>query len=362
MSNKETEQLPVDLPYTYVKAWKVIGGINLPAGVTSLVMSKSANSRFILTRQPNDHLQEIDRGNAVSHALLRGLFHADKAPYGERIAEAISAQQTERSAKSPKATILIAEGYGTATANLTYARAYDGFVAVVDAIDKATIRAAHRAEYEAMKLALGFESEVPSSFEPFAEGIYLKNSDGLPVYSFTFDMQARGYLSSPHTEEAAKRVSERFAAVAAQEDLSAVCRLYSQTAENSDDPLRAFLFGWTAFEILLAKAFTKLERVILTPLSNGSQPQEPFLKRKFDCVTAILFPQATHAELEADANAFTRIKRMRGKLVHDSDVRERDLPAHDIAKLLRKYLNAYLDYQVARSPSDENRQTTLSAR
>jgi hypothetical protein len=137
-------------------------------------------------------------------------------------------------------------------------------------------------------------------------------------------------------------------------------------AENEDEPLKAFLFGWSALEILVSKMFIAFEEEFMSPLLGGAQARlrERFLRRvrevmkakyrlveKFTCVTVALFPDAADADVAGYLEQFERLKRMRDKLLHGEDVPEKMLPIHELSGLLRRYVLAYLDRTIASSAS-----------
>jgi hypothetical protein len=124
------------------------------------------------------------------------------------------------------------------------------------------------------------------------------------------------------------------------------------------DRLKAFVSGWTALEILIEKSFKTYEQIFLSPLTNAEQPtlRERFLGRitdvmkdkyrltdKFLAVAAVLFPAVADAEVQEDYKKFCRLKGLRDSIFHGDEFSERDLPVHELAELLRKYLVAYIE-------------------
>lgn len=344
--------------YTYVSAWKVIGGINMAAADVARVLHETDQYRITLSPSPDNHLAIIDKGAAAANLLLRGLFNAEKFPDpAASIARQVEELRAERRGKSAGVTVLVIEAFGTSEATIQKTNEVDGMVLTFDAVDKAAIRAAHKEQIDSAKLAVAFESEPPSRLEKFTEGIYLTDTAQRTIHSITLQMNARGYVSSRVTDEAATRISERFISVDSQAELRSICRLYAQMAENEDEPLKAFLFGWSALEILVAKMFVAFEEQFMSPLLGGPQTRlrERFLRRvrdvmkdkyrlveKFTCVTVVLFPDAADADVDGYLEKFERLKRMRDKLLHGEDIAENTLPVHELSGLLRSYVLAYL--------------------
>ncbi|MDP3196284.1 hypothetical protein [Tabrizicola sp.] len=224
-------------------------------------------------------------------------------------------------------------------------------------------RQAHKEEIDSAKLAIAFESEHPSRFEKFTDGIYLSDTEGRPTYSVTFKFNARAHVSSPFTERAATQASRRYLLVSGHGELRSVCRLYAQMAENENEPLKAFLFGWSAVEILVSKVFVAFENEFMSPLLDGAQARlrQRFLSRvqevmkdkyrlveKFTCVTVALFPHSADTDVDSYLEQFKRLKGLRDKLLHGQDVPEDTLPVHELAGLLRRYVLAFLE-RTARS-------------
>ena len=355
MASKTRQEM---MRYTYVSAWKIIGGIRMAATDVPCVLHETANCRVTVTPSPDESLEIIDKGTVAASLLLRGLFNAEKFPDpGAAVQRELNELRAQRKAKSASVTVLIVEAFGTCEATVKTAIEVDGLVLTFDAVDKDAIRTTHKEEIASAKLALAFESDPPSRMERFTEGIYLSGAEGRTTYSITFQMNARAYVSSRLTDEASRSVSDRFVLVSAQPEFRSVCRLYAQMAENEDEPLKAFLYGWSALEILISKMFIAFEEEFMSPLVGGAQARlrERFLRRvqevmkdkyrlveKFTCVTVALFPDAADADVGDYLEQFERLKRMRDKLLHGEDVPEKTLPIHELSGLLRRYVLAYL--------------------
>lgn len=168
-------------------------------------------------------------------------------------------------------------------------------------------------------------------------------------------MSGKATISTFLSEEAPKRILARYVALNQATDLDSVERLYCQMAEYGSDPLKAFLSGWAALEILIAKSFKLSEQAFLSPLTKAEQPnlRERFLGRirgvmkdkyrladKFIAVTAVLFPVASDDEVQEDYERFCRLKDLRDSIFHGEPFSERDLPVHELAALLRRYVLA----------------------
>jgi hypothetical protein len=257
--------------YTYVAAWAVVGGISIPSDGAPVELFRSDRYRFVLTPNPDIELANLDRGNAVAHLMLRGIFRqSGDADFPTALAAAVEDIKSERTKKISGHAVLVVKAKGVVDASVTEpSRERDGFVVAFDVIDKPTLIRTHGHEVESMKLSLAFESDPPSKFSTLTEGVYLTDVAGRIVYSVTVSMSAEMSVSRPLTPESATRISDRFATLQKASDIDRVQGLFSQMADFKIDRLKAFLSGWAALEILIAKSFKTYEETFLSPLTNA---------------------------------------------------------------------------------------------
>jgi len=340
--------------YTYTAAWAVVGGVTLREESLPIELASSENARFILTRDPDPLLAKVDEASAAGRLMLKGIvgqrdFETDLASMVEEI-------KAERKKKTGSQAVLLFQAQGELEASVTEPfREYDTFIVTFDAIEKNRVRKLHKAEIEAMKVAVAFESDAPSRFAFLADGTHLLNDAGKPVYSISFSMSAEASLSTALSEEAVNRIGSRYLALNREKDLDSVERLFSQMAEYGTDRLKAFLSGWAALEILIAKSFKLYEQAFLSPFTDAEQPtlRELFLARikgvmkdkyrltdKFIAVTAVLFPSIEDAEAQKTYADFCKLKAFRDSIFHGDPFSEKDLPVNEMAALLRKYVVA----------------------
>ena len=108
-------------------------------------------------------------------------------------------------------------------------------------------------------------------------------------------------------------------------------------------------------EILIAKSFKSYEQAFLSPFTKAEQPtlRERFLARikgvmkdkyrltdKFIAVTSVLFPGAADGDVQQDYEKFCKLKDLRDSIFHGEPFSEKELPVHELAALLRKYVLA----------------------
>jgi hypothetical protein len=348
--------------YTYVSAWSVIGGVNLPTDLDPQYLHQSQTSTFRLTKNPNKYLDKIDTGMAIANIALTTIF--TKHPTQNFEVELENSLREIRSARQQGGwdTVLVAEGYGQASVSTAASTKASDFTVILDGVDKTSIKKSHSEELESMALALGFEADMPSSFEKIAEGIYFTDPDGGTAYSLSFSLSGRASMSISLSNDRIANISSRFRTIQSSSTLRSVRRLYFRMAEHENDPLRAFLFGWSALEILISKAFSEYEQEFMAPLREGPQSglRDEFLHRvrdvmhgryrlldKFNCISAVLLANSLEQEVHADADRFESIKKIRDRILHGEAFNERELPVAVLATLLRKYVIAYLSHSTS---------------
>ncbi|MDP3196164.1 hypothetical protein [Tabrizicola sp.] len=143
MSEADLKPSPEKMRYTYVSAWKIIGGINMGAADAAQVLHETDRCKITLTSSPDDLLAIIDRGAAAANLMLRGLFTAEEFPDpATSIARQVEELRAERNGKSASVTVLVIEAFGTCEATVGQTREVDGMLLTFDAVDKTAIRAA----------------------------------------------------------------------------------------------------------------------------------------------------------------------------------------------------------------------------
>ena len=346
--------------YTYLASWSVIGGISLPNDSLLIELYSTKNCRFVLTRDPDNLLANIDRGYAFRRLMLKGLAgQRGTAEFPVALEAEIDEIKAKRKKEIGSRAVLIVEAHGEVNVTINKpVRDCEGFVVTFDAVDNQVVRLDHQSEIEAMKLAVAFESKVPSKFAMLSEGTYLTDDAGRIIYSVNVSSSGEVSVSTNLSAEGAARISARYTMLQQANDVDSVQRLFSQMADYETDRLKAFLSGWAALEILIAKAFKAYEQVFLSPLTNAGQPtlRERFLSRikdvmkdkyrltdKFVAVAAVIFPAVPDAEVQEDCKKFRRLKYLRDDIFHGEDFSEKDLPVDELATLLRKYVLAHIE-------------------
>ena len=350
--------------YSYSAAWSVVGGISLPSEYETIELGNSTTCRFILTRNPDSVLEKVERGIAIGQLMLKGIVGLSTEPeFNVALESELTEIRAERRRKSGSFPVLAIEARGDIDATLGEFPVDRGeYIVTFDALNKQAIRRAHRSEIDAIQLAVSLESELPSRFSFLNEGTYLIDETGKLVYSMSLSMNADLVVSKGLSIEEYNRVSARYAMLQQSSEFTTIQRLFAEMADFGAGRLKAFLSGWTALEILIAKAFNTYEEEFLSPLKSAGQPtlRDRFLDRvkvvmsdkyrltdKFAVVAAVLFPTALDEVLNEVYKKFQALKELRDKILHGREYQENELPVHDLAPLLRKYIIAHLEMGAA---------------
>ena len=233
--------------YTYLASWSVIGGISLPNDSLLIELYSTKNCRFVLTRDPDNLLANIDRGYAFRRLMLKGLAgQRGTAEFPIALEAEIEEIKAKRKKEIGSRAVLVVEAHGEIGATINEpVGEREGFVVAFDAIDKQAVMRAHQSEIEAMKLAVAFESKVPSKFSMLSEGTYLTDDAGRIIYSINFSSCGEVSVSTNLSAEGTARISARYTMLQQANDVDSVQRLFSQMADYETDRLKAFLSGWS---------------------------------------------------------------------------------------------------------------------
>ena len=170
----------------------------MPIDSQPIELFHSRACRFVLTRDPDSLLANIDRGTALVWLMAKGMVgQRGAAEFPVAIEAKIEEIKAERRKKAGSWAVLVVEAQGEIDAMIKEPlREHNEFVVMFDAIDKRAVRQVHQSEIEAMKLAVAFESEAPSRFAALSEGTYLINESGKTVYSISFSAFGEARLST----------------------------------------------------------------------------------------------------------------------------------------------------------------------
>lgn len=349
----------MEVMYTHVCTWKIIGGITLPANSKNQVLASGQDWTYELTNDIDGQCAISDRGGALAGLMLQGIFAPEMiGTLEDRLKAQIDEIRQTRRQKTANSTLILFKGTGLVEFQLAgNAREHDDYLLTFDAYDKEAIREKFAHQHRSMQLAISLESSSRVRFEQVTTGTYCTDSTGRTLYSMTFTGgRADLTVSSPLSSEQAQSISHRFAVFSADSKLASTARLFSDMAIYGREPFRAFLSGWNAQEILINKSFKEYEGFFFNAINISLQPDmaalflaqarktlegKHNLVSRFALVSAVLLPEQSASEAQADLLAFKRIKKIRDEISHGDDVDETNLPVHDLHNLLMKYLAAH---------------------
>jgi hypothetical protein len=350
----------IRMRYTHVRAWTAIGGIGLPQGKSRIVLAETDTGIYSFETDVNEPLALADRGQAMGNAMLAAMVGQSKgATASESLSVALDEIRKERDRKTGKLPILLFVGHGEVDVRQEGTRREEqDYIVTFESIDKVAIRDRYNHSHRSMQLALALESSTWVRFNEIAVGSYCTAPNGKTVYSINFTARGEASVSTSLTDSAAESIYRRFSILNKQAELTSTVRLFADMAHWGREPLRAFISGWTALEILIKKTFREYEEAFYGGLASPHQPEvtELFLKRvreahgpnpnvrdQFLAMSAVLLSQQTQKDVNADLEAFQTIKKQRDQIAHGAEFDESRLPIGDLSRLLTKYLAAHAD-------------------
>jgi hypothetical protein len=354
------------MKYKYIAAYEISGLSHNPdTGDVKIYAHEDGFSvRAILTDRVDDYCYEIDRARALSYLLLEGLVGQRKLGDLKGEVEAEVRQIRERRNKAlGRSEVLVFTAEGEVEPHFSGQSAEtDDFVCVFGAIDKEDIAVSHRAQMNAVLVALCLSAEHETiQVERIQRGIYLINEFGKPVYSLDFSAKlGRAFLVKRTTDEVIREVQSQAVALTGEKSLATVNRLLVQAISSENDKLHRFVSGWLALEIFVGKAFKEYKKTLSIPtppgtaLAGHSQKKESKLDKligrgmkgsnniaaRFAVIAKCLGGDSAKADVE---KTFDLIKRARDKLYHEEGVLDEDsLPIDETIKLVKKYLRLHI--------------------
>ena len=347
------------MTYTHVRAWLVIGGIGMPQGVDTLPLTSGDGWSFSLEKDIDAACALSDRGAALGHLALQGIFGPAKVgTLDERLADELNEIRQARRNRTGSYPVLLFKALGPVDVSIgNSAQHRADFVLTFDAFDKAAIRQQYVRQHRSVQLALAMESKGRVRFDEITTGTYCTNADGLTVYSLTMTGgNAELIVASPLLPEAADRLHRRAGHLNKSADLESCMRLFADMAIYGREPFRVFNSGWSALEILINKTFRDYEERFFSALQVPHQAElaamyldsvrkkmegKHSLMDRFTMVSAVLLPEQSKEAALADVAAFKEIKQLRDTVAHGSAFDEAGMPVSQLCDLLMKYLAAH---------------------
>lgn len=350
---------PATMTFTHLCAWRVIGGIGMPPSSPAVPLASGAGWSYSLTNDIDAACANSDRGLALAHLTLQGIFGPEKVgTLDDRLAAEVAEIKTTRRQRTSGSPLLLFQGTGQLDITIgQHAQRHADFILTFDAYDKTDIRSRYAHQHRAMQLALALEPKTRVRFEEATSGTFCTSADGSTVYSLNFSGgNADLTVSSPLQPEATASMAARFALFHASADLGSTLRLFADMASYKREPFRVFVSGWAALEILIKKTFKEHEERFFSAMQIPHQPDMAalFLARirqsmgdkhnlidRFTLVSSVLLPSQGAAEAAADLATFKSIKKQRDEIAHGAAFEESRLPVVELSDLLMKYLAAH---------------------
>lgn len=342
---------------TYISAYCVQGiahSIN-EADIT-LYEDLDAGLRVLLTSNAIPHLALLNRQIALGWMMFRGMIGVPIAPdFPELLAvetEKVNQQRRDSIGGDPVVVIQV-ESDEEAAVPLD-AREILDFIVCVDAFDKKALKSNVSDQVGAVLTAIRLGLAESLEFRRVVDGSYLTADDGRVVHSLSWEISGGGaYISQRLSGLQRARVALDISLTLKAGSLERVLRLYAQALDTSTDNYRAFIFAWTALEILINKLFPTYQRLLADELRAVNE--SPGLHAYLDRVTAVMGDKLTLADkfavltvylddasIEDEVHAFRKLKRVRNQMLHGEDVEEVMLPTRDVQCLFDKYLRNHL--------------------
>ena len=384
--NAKTEPLPLneeDGPFSYIYlAVMAVPGMHLPESVDDGVQFcafPEVNAEAFLTLDWDTYCVHMDRSDALAHLMLSAFM--GRARFGKLSAywhrllvslrgrermfrfdlekETTAVRNTRHKNHKSSGCYLIYRGEGDVLepVRLHAARKYGDLGFGIDAVRGEPYREIHRPALHSTATALSLAiAETNGSPETHFIGdiIYLSGKNGLVVYSRTIQMgEVCVVTSSPPSTERLRKAKFYIPAMINDSRIETAISLFIQSQKRENDNLRAFISAWSALELVVNR-FSKvvrpkwenlLENDVLPKWDKnlkGMLVEDYRMRDRFFSVTCVLDLNSA----SGDSEMFNRINDIRSGFYHRLDVRDKDLPTHDVRTLFRKYLRLGLSYQL----------------
>jgi hypothetical protein len=347
----------------YVAVWRLSGANKLASPASSVELARLTNPTLVatVTVEPEPLLLHIDRSEAVSTQLLKGLFARDKdGTPQERLAAELENVKARRSQETDKGVFLILEGETEIPApDFKTRRDTDEFAVCIDAIEKPAIREAFQPVVQKVLTALGLSlpANADRQVTKVGEVIYLVDPDtGKPIYTFSFQAGlARASVASPLTEEFVEDAGKRLQKVIVDKTFERPSSLLITSLNRATDPLQAFIAAWSALEIFVNASFKATYQSRWFQIIENGAPTaaKPVFERfkdvmsdkyrlvdKFLIIASVLDADGA----TTDADEFRKLKGIRDNLLHALETPPY-LPTEAVQKLLLKYMTLHLDLE-----------------
>lgn len=345
----------MDYTYTVIYRFEGIAATNLEEDMI-VYEDDSLGVTVILTNDVNRHCLILDRGLACASLLLRGMFGDEKAQELPIAVETeVTKIQEERVSKISSAayTVITIKGQAELEIKDNLHRETEQFRICFDAIDRDLLRKTHEETIHSIISSLSISTSPEYHAEKITSGIHFIDSSNKLLYSFTMQGgRARMILAKPIGPEKGKEISKIIGLSCGNALFKTPFRLLTQSLENTQDELRAFIAAWTALEILTNKIFSTYEEKFISGITHehNSHGVNQFLIRiknvmkdkyrladKFSLIASFLSD-----DISGDIELFKSMKIIRDNISHGKEFNEETLPVENARKMVAKYLKSHM--------------------
>ena len=365
--------------YTYLAVMDVPGiHLNQVEGDLHLFSFPDLNATARLTLDWDRYCEHIDRGSAIGILLLTGFLGRSRF---KRLSSWSSilvlklfgkAKLFEMNLAREQRNILLdrhkhqmssgcylvyrAEGELVEAPQFQSARRVKRIGYGFDIVDREVYRSIHKSALHGVATALSLlidKGTGSPEIHEVADIVYLTGNDGLVVYPKRIEMGGGSVVvSRTPSKDDITELTACIPLITSDGQIEAAISLYVQSHRRDGDNLRSFIPAWSALELLvnrLAKIVRpEWEKLLLTAslptwdkdLARVCSADYRMRDRFYSIACTLIREDASE-----DCKIFNQINNRRSGYYHRNDVKEMDLPTHEVRLLFRKYLSLALRYR-----------------
>lgn len=342
--------------YEYVVAYKMIGGLTIRKGESERQLYNKHGVRATLAPLESARLQGLNQAYAVANSVLNRIFRGGPSgPFDEVVRGEQKRIEEEQKSQLKDSAILLIETTGeldVALANPQFE--CEQFAVYWEALNGQPLLDKHKLDVDAIVTGLLVSSPPGLALQQIGDRLWLREQSGRYVYSIRLKAQGEGAVLSHLTEEIEKDVEYYVEKARHSGGLAKLQHLLVVLIAPAGDKPRAFISGWAALEIFTNQLYAAYHRagVIPAPRRDWRGNALAWLRRllrlnspdtlslRFQAVAEVV---KRGVSVDADVQQFRSLKKIRDRFYHGTLMDNRSLPNHELAKLLRDYLRAYLD-------------------
>ncbi len=190
-------------------------------------------------------------------------------------------------------------------------------------------------------------------YDEVVDAVTYARPDGRPFFVFTMQAQAHGEVGRTVPEDRWAELDVTIQKVTRQRGLESVTRLLRNSLARHEDRLRAFLAAWFGLEILVGKTFAQYEAAFFARVVEHTQKDGPIPhvdrirdvmrdKYRLSDRFSMIATELAGDDADDDLLVFTKVKKVRDRLLHGQEVPDASLPLEEARSILRRYLELHL--------------------